>query len=107
MRKWSIVAILAIAFLGASSASAQPVGSAECRYLTTQIQFFEQRLERAEALGDDVWVDRMEAHVNRLSDRRADRCPGYGDGDAAAAAFAQLVSLAARGALTFFTLGAF
>lgn len=107
MRKWSIVGMLACSFLLASAASAQPVGSSECRYLTTQIRFFEDRVERARALGDDVWEDRIDAHVDQLTERRAARCPGYGDGDAAAAAFAQLVDLAARGALTFFTMGAF
>ena len=106
MRKWWIVGVL-VAWLVPATASAQAVGAAECRYLTTQISLFENRLERAEELDNELWQQRLSDHIDRLSERRRQQCPGYGDGDAAREAFAQLIDLAARGALTFFTLGAF
>ena len=46
---------LALAVLLPATASARPHGSAECRYLTTQIDFFETRVERAQQLGNDQW----------------------------------------------------
>lgn len=106
MRTWVIVGIL-VAWLVPGMASAQNAGSAECRHLTTQITHFEGRLDRAEQLDNALWMDRIESHIDRLSERRREQCPGYGDGDAAREAFNSLVELAARGALTFFTMGAF
>jgi len=105
MRKWLILGLL-VAWLVPAAATAQAAGSAECRYLTTQITHFEGRLERAEQLDNEVWQERMGSHIERLSERRREQCPGYGDGDAARAAFTELVDLAARGALSFFTMGA-
>jgi LPS sulfotransferase NodH len=104
MRKWTIVGLVLI-WLAPAVAAAQP-GSAECRYLTQQIEHFEGRLERAGQLDNEVWQERLASHVDRLSERRRAQCPGYGDGEAARQAFTQLVDLAARGALSFFTMGA-
>ena len=42
-----------------------------------------------------------------LEERREERCPGYGDSTEAAQALQRLIELAAKGALTFFTMGAF
>jgi hypothetical protein len=97
MQKWWILGLL-VAWLAPAAATAQAAGSAECRYLTS--------LERAEQLDNEVWQERIASHVERLSERRREQCPGYGDGDAARAAFTELVDLAARGALSFFTMGA-
>ena len=75
MRRWMILALL-VAWLAPTMAGAQAVGSAECRYLTTQIDHFEGRLERAEQLDNDVWQERIATHVARLSERRREQCPG-------------------------------
>ncbi|MGH0033116.1 MAG: hypothetical protein ACQGVC_25275 [Myxococcota bacterium] len=93
--------------LPAAAADARPQGSSECRHLTTQIEFFAMRLGRARQLNNDVWEARLENHLDRLIDKRAARCEGYSDSDQAWEAIEKLVELAAKGAVTFFTMGAF
>lgn len=99
--------LLGLALLLPAVATARPQGSSECRYLTNQINFFETRLERAQQLGNSLWEDRLGSHLDGLKKRRESMCPGYGDSQEALKAFAQLLDLAAQGAVTFFTMGAF
>jgi hypothetical protein len=103
--------LLGIALLAPTLASAdRGQGSGECRHLTSQIDFFETRLERAEALGNDLWRARLETHLSDLVERRSTSCPEYSDAAQAAEAMRQLqelMALAAKGALTFFTMGAY
>jgi hypothetical protein len=98
--------LVTVAMLAPSTAVARPQGSAECRYLTNQIDFFEMRIERAQQLGNEMWEVRLGNHLEDLERQREDRCPGYGDSQAAIQALRQLMSLAAQGALSFFTFGA-
>ena len=98
---------LGLALLLPAAADARPQGSAECRHLTTQIDFFAIRLGRAQELGNELWEERLESHLEALVDKRAARCEGYSDTDQAWEALERLVELAAKGAVTFFTLGAF
>ena len=102
-----VTLLLGIALLSPVGATARPQGSSQCRYLTSQIEFFETRIERARDLRNGLWEDRLGHHLADLKQTRKDRCPGYDDSAAAAQAFQRLVELAARGALTFFTMGAF
>ena len=97
---------LGIALLAPAVAGARSTGSAECRYLSSKIEFFESRAERARQLGNELWEERLGNHLAMLEKRRAGRCPGYGDGAAAMQALERLIELAAKGALTFFTMGA-
>jgi hypothetical protein len=100
--------LLGIALLApAVPAVATPQGSAECRHLTNQINFFAIRLGRARELNNAVWEERLENHLDGLVETRAERCEGYSDSDQAWEALEKLVELAAKGAVTFFTLGAF
>src|SRR5690606_34375294 len=57
------------------------VGSGECRHLTSQIHFYEARLERAEQLGNALWEARLESHLDSLKERREERCPDPEDGE--------------------------
>lgn len=98
--------VLLIAMLAPSAALARPQGNSECRYLTSQIEFFDTRIERAKQLGNDLWETRLTTHRADLVKQRKDRCPGHGDREAAFQAFRELMSLAAQGALSFFTFGA-
>lgn len=98
--------MLTVAMLVPSAAPARPQGSSECRYLASQIAFFETRIERAQQLGNELWETRLTGHLEALEDRQKERCPGFTDREAAFAAFRQLMSLAAQGALSFFTFGA-
>jgi hypothetical protein len=82
-------------------------GSGECRHLTNQIDFFEDRLETAEQLGNELWEARLAGHVDGLRERRATRCPEYSDSAEAMRQLEQMLALAAKGAATFFTMGMF
>ena len=98
--------MLALALLLAPAVTlAGPVQ--ECRYLSQRIDFFSQRLERAQAMGDARWTARYAKHISELSQERARTCPGYGRGAQAQAAFLELLKLGGQAALTFFTLGMF
>ena len=95
--------LLALFLLAPVTASAGPLQ--ECRYLNQRIEFFSARLEHASEMGDDRWVERFGGHLAELVNRRAAICPGYGPGEQAQAAFAELLKLGGQAALTFFTLG--
>jgi hypothetical protein len=97
---------LAVLLLATSLAPlAARAESSECRHLNTQISFFEGRMARADELDNGVWQDRFDEPLDELVDRRKQRCPGYSDSEIAAQQMQQLLKLAARGAVTFFTMG--
>ena len=79
---------------------------AECARLRRQIDHFTYMLERAEALDSAEWSERMEQQVELLRGIQAARCPNDVPVDTAAEAFAQLMKLAAKGAVAYFTFGA-
>ena len=98
--------LLGIALLAPSLASAGGrQGSSECRDLTTQVDFFAARLERAEELGNELWQERLGRHLAELRERRSTRCPEYSDSAQAMKQLEELLALAAKGAATFFTMG--
>ncbi len=79
----------------------------QCRYIERQIEHYETMAARSEALGSDVWKDRMEGQVNLHNQRRLDQgCPLTPD-ESAALAFAQLLKVAGQVALSYFTFGAY
>lgn len=80
----------------------------ECGRITRQIEHYQDMVDRAEALDNEMWEEGMQAHVERLKVRRAAVCHDYDDSDEKAMeAFAQFVKLAAKAAVTYFTFGAF
>ncbi len=103
MRITRVIA-LGIALLSPAVAGA---GEIECRRLTYQIAHFSGMVERAHELDNAIWAQRTQDHVDHLVARRAAACPGYSAGEQAMQAFAQLVRVAGRAALTYFTFGAF
>lgn len=92
-------------FAGAASAAADP--PPQCRYLDTRLAYYQQQLDRAEALGSELWISRLETHIDRLDDFRDDiGCPDNSTvAEEVARAINKLLDLAARGAITFFTMG--
>ena len=98
------VLICALVLFSPVAATANNVS--ECRYLSQQIAFFEMRAECADELGQDSWEERFEAHVEGLSERRSQKCPGFGADEQAQQAFMSLIKLGAQAALTYFTMGA-
>ncbi len=106
MRRLAML-LLGIALLTPGLASARQVGSAECRHLTNQIEYFKGRVEHQKELANnEVWEERLDNHLAAL-EQREDRCPGYSDTEEALRFLERLATIAAKGAVTFFTLGAF
>ena len=62
--------------------------------------------ERAEALENEMWMERLEDHLQLLKGMQAARCPDDVPIDSGAEAFKYLMKLAAKAAVTYFTFGA-
>lgn len=85
----------------------------QCRRLTKQIAHFEGTvLVLAEERGNESWKQATLAHLDRLKNRRADRCPAYArersliaKARQEAEEFRQLMVAAAKGAAKYFTGG--
>jgi hypothetical protein len=118
MQAWLAVAVGSLLLLsgsaGAQSLTAENVKEfrsvqahpAECSRLARQIDHFESMQLRAKELDNQLWIDRTQDHVGMLRGMQAARCPDDVPVDSTAEAFKQLVALAARAALTYFTFGA-
>ena len=99
----ALLATAAIACLllpGAASA-----GRVECDRLERQIGHYQGMLDRAKELDNELWVERTEAHLDRLRERHDDKCPKFDENIDTAAALAHLFKVAGKAALTFFTMG--
>jgi hypothetical protein len=82
----------------------------ECHRLTSQIARYEGDVERARERGNELWENATLAQIERLSERRASRCPEYGEDKTAAMRmreFGQMLGKAAKLAARYFTMGAF
>ena len=119
MRSWLAI-LVGAAFLTPASASAQMLSSeqaqhpafqsvsahpAECSRLRRQVDHFQTMHSRATVLENEFWAERLENHIERLRGLQAARCPGDLPEDEIAKAFAVLMKLAVKGAVTYFTLG--
>lgn len=116
----SLLAIITCtAFLAPCLASAQslnaeqveafqtiPAHPAECARLRRQVDHYIGMQKRAAALDDAMWQERLGNHIQMLRAMQAARCPDDLPVDTTAEAFKQLLQLAAKGALTYFTFGA-
>jgi hypothetical protein len=87
----------------ANNVNAHP---AECARLRRQIDHFTMMHKRAETLESELWEARTREHVNLLRGVQAARCPKDVPVDTTAEALKQLLLLAAKGAATYFTMGA-
>lgn len=114
----SLLAVFFLAFAGPALATTPLAGEkgnyrGQCRQLTKQIKHYNKTiLPLARARGNQDWERATTDQVKRLWNRRADLCPAYGRQRTLLAKtaekireFNELVSLAARGALAFFTGG--
>ena len=87
--------------------------NAHCKRITKQIDRYEDVADMARDRGDDMWLDGTLAQIERLENRRAQLCPAYAEGVAAAAAAKfwkdtyDLTKQIAQGAVRYFTLGAY
>jgi len=100
------VAVFAACLLAPLGAGATG-GPAECARLRRQIDHFHDMTNRAEALENEMWTERMGDHLALLKGRQAERCPqDVPTDDSTARAFMQLLRVAGEAALTYFTFGA-
>ena len=96
-----------------AQAEATPRYNAHCKRITKQIDRYEDVADMARDRGDDMWLDGTLAQIDRLENRRAQLCPAYAEGVAAAAAAKfwkdtyDLTKQIAQGAVRYFTLGAY
>lgn len=103
----ALACVLALAIgLSVLMPTTASAGTVECRRLTRRIEHFTGMAERARELDNEMWEERTEQHLDLLTARRAAHCPEYAKDDSAMRALAALMKLAARAALTYFTLGA-
>jgi hypothetical protein len=80
----------------------------ECHRLTNQIARYEGDVKLAKERGNELSENATKAQIERLSERRASRCPQYvEDKGRAMREFAQLIKTAAKVAAKYFTMGAF
>ena len=85
---------------------AVPAHPAECSRLRRQVDHYIGMQRRAVALDDEMWEDRVGHHIQMLRAVQAARCPQDLPVDTTAEAFKELLRLATKGALTYFTFGA-
>lgn len=86
----------------------------ECHRLTSQIARYEGDVERAKERGNELWENATRQQIERLSTRRANRCPEYAEAENAAKRawmemrqFGQMLGTAAKVAAKYFTSGMF
>jgi len=101
--RFAIVA-LAVVLLAPFAASAEKV---QCRQYNQQITYFEAMIDRADAAGKSDWADLYDDKVDQIKHDREAECPGYGAAEQAAAQWREIMKLAAQGAITWFTMGAY
>jgi hypothetical protein len=98
--------LLAHVLLLPLAAQAQRGNVAQCNHLAHELVHFDSMRARAKQLDNAMWVDRIDQHIKDLEQRQSEICPDQFSAAQAAQQFRDLVLLAARGALTFFTMGA-
>ncbi len=119
MRSWA--ACLAAALLwtpipaAAEDGARQYTGRQMCGRMTKQIDHFENTvLAMAKARGNTLWEQATNDHIDRLKNRRADKCPEYAKQRSALARakaqadqMRQMMITAAKGAAKYFSGGWF
>ena len=91
------LAILMLVLLPVAASAAD-----DCRRLTRQIEHFEGVVEMAQERDNELWEAETRRHIERLEQRRADRCPEYAKDDSGAREFARMVKNAAKIAASYF-----
>ena len=104
MRLAAIVIILCL--VGPPAFAASEPRRRECHRLTSQIERYEGDVKLAKARGNELWEDATRAQIERLSERRASRCPQFAeDKGKAMREFMKFMKTAARIAAKYFTMG--
>jgi hypothetical protein len=96
---------LGLAFLLPSPALANV--NNQCNYLTTQVEHYGGQYKRAKDMGNEVWEERIGAHLKNLTEQRAAMCPEYAKDDRVQRMMLALLKLGAQAAIAYFTGGFF
>jgi hypothetical protein len=110
-----LVAIVILVSLMGPPALAKPEPRRrECHRLNSQIARYQGDVERARERGNELWENATLQHIERLSERRARRCPQYAEAENAAKRaamqmreFGRMLGTAAKLAAEYFTSGGF
>lgn len=119
MRIWLAI-VIGAALLAPGIASSQILSSdqaaemqamsahpAECSRLRRQVDHFTTMHSRAASLQNALWSGRLKTHIETLRGIQAARCPQDLPVDTVAQAFKTMMQLAMKGAVTWFSMGAF
>lgn len=101
----AVIVLFSLALLAPAAASAR--NPARCQNLAKQLVHYDAMKVRAHEKGQDVWVDRYEAHIDRIEGHFAENCPELHAEQQATQQFAKMVKAAANAALSYLTLGAY
>ncbi len=104
LRDAAAAACAAALLLPAAAAAGSPQ---LCARYARQIAHYENMREAAAERGSALWEERLSSQVALLRGRAEQDCPDLFQDDSTAEAMAALLKVAARAALTYFTLGAF
>ncbi len=101
---------LLLALLGLLAPASAPAGPQQnpaiCIQLAHQLVHYDGMRQRAAKMNNSMWVTRFEQQIERLEAQHARHCPEQAAANESAQQLRDLLVLAGRGALTFFTLGA-
>ena len=103
----SVIATIALGLALVLPAPALANVNNQCNYLTTRVEHYGGMYKRAKAMGNEVWEERIGAHLQNLTAERAAMCPEYAKDDRLQRMMLGLLKLGAQAALTYFTMGAF
>ncbi len=102
--------ILLVIAMGASLllAGAAVAGNpSECARYRRQINHYQGMAQRAQELDNELWTVRTQEHVGKLLAMQKERCPEDVPVNTTLLAFERMLKLAAKAAVTYFTMGAF
>jgi hypothetical protein len=111
VRLAAIVIILCL--MGPPAFARQEPLRRECHRLVSQIARYKGDVKLAQERGNELWENATKQQIERLTERRDDRCPEYAEREAAAAVaaawrrFGQMLGTAAKLAAKYFTMGGF
>ena len=104
VRAWALGLLLAALALPSAAVAQSP---AACANLAHQLVHYDTLRERAAEAGNSLWLGRLDRQIGAVEDQLAARCPDEYAAVRDDQQWADLLRLAAQGALTFFTLGAY
>jgi len=96
-----------LAALWAAPAGAATNSPAACVNLAHQLVHYDTMRERAADADNGMWLARIDQQIDALESQLSSRCPDEARRVRNDQQLAELLRLAAQGAITFFTMGAY